>query len=122
MKSSLQTYLEQASLEPSTLPLRPDSENPSQLRTPQTVLPSRVMNGGFWQAPEGQLLSFRLGFQETAWEDALQAQQLRGPVLGSVGEGRLRGIKATLKPCSLRGGCVGGRGGGRSAQLLHLPR
>lgn len=71
MKSSLQTYLEQATLEPSTLPLRPDSENPSQLHTPQTVLPSRVMNGGFWQAPEGQLLSFRLGFQETAWEDAL---------------------------------------------------
>lgn len=83
MKSSLQTYLEQATLEPST-PLRPDSENSSQLHTPQTVLPSRVMNGG-WQAPEGQLLSFRLGFQETAWEDALQAQQIRA-CLGDLWE------------------------------------
>lgn len=71
--------------------------------TPQMILPSRVMSGGFWQAPEGQLLSFRLGFQETAWEDALQAPQLLGLVLGSVGEWRLRGIKAALKPWSLRG-------------------
>lgn len=44
------------------------------------------MNGGFWQAPEGQLLSLRLGFQETAWEDALQSSQLLGLVLGFVGE------------------------------------
>jgi hypothetical protein len=39
----------------------------------QTTLLSREVNEWLWQAPEGQLLSFKLGFQEIAWEDALQA-------------------------------------------------